>query len=144
VGTHKDSTLAVTLIRPASNLRGGANRIAQEMAKKLERGRIELGKRVTKIAPIKDGDAPVRRLAVHVEGELAPRTQYGHVISTLPLGCLRMVDLEECKLAYALKEALRCVQYGVSVKIGIQFKTRWWEQDGPNMGHEGGVSSTDR
>jgi len=69
---------------------------------------------------------------------------YNHVISTMPLGCLRMVDLDDCRLSLALKDALRAIQYGASVKIGIQFHSRWWEEDKLHMKHKGGVSTTDR
>ena len=121
--------------------RGGANRIAQAMREQLLSDSILLGKRVTKIAPVKHHptDVEAYALEVHVENDKDVR-RYSYVISTVPLGCLRMIDLDECKLSYALREALRSLQYGPSVKIGMRFTHRWWEQ----LGHYGGVSSTDR
>ena len=108
----------------------------------LPEGKIKQGKRVTKIVPVnvkKDDILKASSLNVYVEGQTDPH-QYSHVISTIPLGCLRMVDLDRCKLSYALREALRSLQYGPSVKIGMRFRRRWWE----DLGHKGGVSSTDR
>lgn len=116
--------------------RGGANRIAQAMKDKLRARPIHQDHWVTKIAPIKDGKDTV--LSVSIRGK-APR-KYAHVISTVPLGAVRMIDLDKCKLSYALTEALRTLQYGPSTKVGIRFKSRWWEQ----RGHRGGVSYTDR
>jgi monoamine oxidase len=110
------------------------------MAANLTPGRVWQGKRVTKVAPSKSSDDEHRQgLNVSVEGELKPRF-YTHVISTVPLACLRMVDMEECKLSYALREALRGLHYKPSVKVGIRFQRRWWEED---LGHFGGVSKTD-
>lgn len=103
--------------------------------------KVQTGKRVTAISPAAY-DKEVKRsrkLAVQVACEDKPR-EYSHVISTVPLGCLRTIDLDKCKLSYPLREALRSLQYGPSVKIGMKFSSRWWEK----AGHFGGVSSTDR
>lgn len=65
---------------------------------------------------------------------------YSNVISTLPLSVLRTVNLDGIYLSVGQKNALRELQYHPSVKIGIQFKTAWWER----MGIIGGQSYTDR
>lgn len=115
--------------------RGGANRIAQVMKGRLPAGSIHQNHWVTKIAPVEDGKETV--LSVSILGE-EPR-EYAHVISTVPLGAVRMIDLDERNLSYALTEALRTLQYGPSTKVGVRFKSRWWEE----CGRVGGVSSTD-
>ena len=68
--------------------------------------------------------------------------EFSHVISTIPFSALRSVDISRCNLNYTQKMALRCLNYGPSVKVGIKFKTRWWQTDefGKQMG---GQSSMD-
>jgi monoamine oxidase len=69
---------------------------------------------------------------------------YSHVISTLPFSCLRCVDLTGSNLDYKQKAALRCLNYGAGIKVGIKFKTRWWQDRELFPPQVGGVSSTDR
>jgi len=52
------------------------------------------------------------------------------------------MDLDGCKLDYAQKMALRSLNYGPAVKVGIKFKTRWWQD--PSFQEQGGLSLTDR
>lgn len=75
---------------------------------------------------------------------------YDHVINTATLPCLRAMDITSAKLSPAQSTALRELQYGPSTKIGVEFKTAWWEDActmkkygkyGPIVG---GQSSTDR
>ncbi|KAJ3505377.1 hypothetical protein NLJ89_g7452 [Agrocybe chaxingu] len=66
--------------------------------------------------------------------------KYSQVISTMSFGCLRMVDLEHLYLSYGQRNAIRQLTYTPSIKIGLQFKTAWWEK----LGIVGGQSSTDR
>lgn len=116
---------------------GGTERLIPAMLAKLPNPTIFLNSRVVKISrPTTDG--PV---SVWVNGQSNPR-QYSHVICTIPLGCLRTVDLTEADLNYQQKTAIRCCHYDSSVKVGIKFKTRWW-QAGENP-VVGGSSSTDR
>jgi monoamine oxidase len=112
------------------------------MAKMLPPKKVLQNKRVVKIAPtLKEATNEVHKMRVSVEGETAER-HFEHVISTIPLGALRMVDLDECQLSYQLRESIRSLQYGASVKIGIRFTHRWWEEG--EHPHKGGVSTTDR
>lgn len=108
------------------------------MREKLRKGPIRFKFCVSKVAPVRDsrGVTTSLKVTVHNQGT----TDYGHVISSIPLGAVRMVDLDECNLSYALSEALRALGYGPSTKVGMRFKTRWWEK----LGHVGGVSKTDR
>ena len=45
-------------------------------------------------------------------------------------------------MTYIQRQAIRTLNYGPAVKVGIRFKTRWWEQGGLNQ--RGGSSYTDR
>ncbi len=82
-----------------------------------------------------------RSLAVTVDGDRIPRV-YAHVISTIPLGMMRLVDTRACGFSYALKEAIRTLRYDASVKVAIKFTKRWWEEAPYNQ--KGGQSKTDR
>jgi hypothetical protein len=66
--------------------------------------------------------------------------KYSQVISTMSFGCLRMVDLDQLYLSFGQRNAIRQLTYTPSVKIGLQFKTAWWEK----LDIVGGQSSTDR
>ncbi|QRV82394.1 Flavin containing amine oxidoreductase [Ceratobasidium sp. AG-Ba] len=67
---------------------------------------------------------------------------YSHVIFAIPPPCLRMIDLDTCELDYAQRTAMRSLQLAPSSKIGMKFKTAWWQTLNDN--HVGGQSTTDR
>ena len=73
--------------------------------------------------------------------------QYSHVISTVPLPVLRTMDLSDSNLNLYQQNALRQLQYGPSIKIGIQFKSAWWtygkDKFESPIGIIGGQSYTD-
>lgn len=72
---------------------------------------------------------------------------YSHVISTLLMPNLRIIDLTGSKLDVVQANALRGSDYGASVKIGIRFSEAWWttgqDRDGNNFDIVGGQSFTD-
>ncbi|KAF5325025.1 hypothetical protein D9619_010096 [Psilocybe cf. subviscida] len=117
---------------------GGSDHIPRRMVEGLKVKPI-LHKQVVKLVDTgKD-------IEVTVAGEQEPRI-YSQVISTVTLGCLSGIDVEKCGLSYSQKLAVRSLQMMASTKIGIKFKTRWW-QDPDVMGKDttimGGQSSTD-
>jgi hypothetical protein len=59
---------------------------------------------------------------VSVRGESILRT-YLHVISTIPLPCLRVMELGDAGLSVIQKNALRKLQYGPSIKVGMRFRS---------------------
>ncbi|KAF8147675.1 flavin-containing amine oxidoreductase-domain containing protein [Crassisporium funariophilum] len=72
---------------------------------------------------------------------------YSHVISTLPLPVLRTIDLTESKLDILQTNALRALEYGPSIKVGIRFTDSWWttgvDKEGTPFNIVGGQSYTD-
>jgi len=102
-----------------------------------------LNRRVTAIAVDNPtSNNPNMKISVQGHPEYDEKI-YSHVICTAPLSCMRVMDLDQAGLDYAQNQALRCLGYGASIKVGIKFKTRWWEETStPAM--LGGVSSTDR
>ncbi|KAI9895059.1 MAG: hypothetical protein M1814_000284 [Vezdaea aestivalis] len=54
-------------------------------------------------------------------------SEFDHVISTVPLGALQMIDTSDLDIPFEQVSAIRTVNYDAAVKVGMQFKTRWWE-----------------
>lgn len=73
--------------------------------------------------------------------------EFGHVISTIPLPVLRSIDLKKANLNLMQANAIRQLNYGPSVKIGMQFRTAWWttanDKDGQPLNIIGGQTYTD-
>lgn len=59
---------------------------------------------------------------------------FRHVISTIPLPVLRTVDLSQANLSPMQSNALRELNYGPAIKVGIQFRTGWWTTKVNNKG----------
>ena len=121
-------------------LLGGTHVLGDAMYATLDPADVKFNKRVTGIALAADNSSVV----VNVDGE--PATTYSQVISTMSLGCLQTVDLTGAALSYEQKTSIRCAHYADSTKVGIKWKTRWWElPNGPIKGPiKGGQSYTDR
>ncbi|TDZ99586.1 putative bifunctional amine oxidase [Colletotrichum sidae] len=94
-----------------------------------------LRNRVTDIRKKSDGTLKVLVNGTH-------EYEYAHVISTVPLGALQVINTTELDLNYFQNTAIRTLNYDPSTKIGFKFKTRWWEHlaTGPFVG---GQSFTD-
>jgi monoamine oxidase len=94
--------------------------------------RILLGTRVTSISYI-DKTRPTSGLRVNavVSGgsEWYYEGDFGAVICTTPVSTLNLIDLTNCGINenYAQYSAIRELQYGPAIKVGIQFSTNWWE-----------------
>jgi len=97
-------------------------------------GFIQFNKRITSISQV-----DTTGMKVSVRGESVPRT-YSHVISSIPLPGLRTIDLSGAGLSVMQSTALRKLQYGPLVKIGMRFKSAWWTE---KFGIVGGQSYTD-
>ena len=104
-----------------------------------------LSKRVTAIQPTGASQPMTVSYVDYTPGQLQapPQTStFDYVISTMPLSSLRYVDLELCNLSYLQKESMRTLRYDSSCKVGIKFKTRWWQSlQTPIVG---GQTNTDR
>jgi monoamine oxidase len=80
------------------------------------------------------------KIQVSVAGCTQPY-QFQHVITTIAIPALRILDLDDCELGFEQRAAMRQLQVESSVKIGIQFTDAWWTND---LGIKGGFSFTDR
>jgi monoamine oxidase len=100
---------------------------------------------VSSISKVTDEEGTHMEVTVPGLASLQPLllpTKYSHVVSTVSLSCLRTINLARCELDYSQKTALRSLRYGTGVKVGIKFKTRWWQ--GEPTTKQGGSSKTDR
>ncbi|KZT70525.1 amine oxidase [Daedalea quercina L-15889] len=136
---------------------GGAQTIAEKMASLLPvKRRPILNSRVNaiKVRDFKSQDWARAKVEVSFVDSASKPRSYGHVISTVPLPCLRTMDLSGAWLTPSHNTALRALRYGPAVKIGVKFKTSWWtdanlmakyQQQQYQFGHiVGGQSYTDR
>jgi len=124
---------------------GGSNQIAQCMAKYIRRNKpdvIQLRSSVTSIGlnPFSEGlDVVTNHADCH---------NFSHVICTIPLPVLRVIDLSNAKLTTMQSNALRMLNYTQAVKVGLQFKTAWWttgtDKAGRRLNIVGGQTYTDR
>ena len=66
---------------------------------------------------------------------------FSHVINTASLGALQGMDLTDLDLGFDFTSAVRMINYDDAMKVGIKFKTRWWQ----NLSQPifGGQSTTD-
>ncbi|KJZ72746.1 hypothetical protein HIM_07821 [Hirsutella minnesotensis 3608] len=113
---------------------GGMDRIVEGISKIINKP-AETGKRVTAIKPAENNDLKV------IVNKNEARV-YSHVINTASLGAMQVMNMHELNLDYRKKLAIRKLQYDPAGKIGMKFKTRWWENLHTG-GFQGGQSFSD-
>lgn len=101
-------------------INGGMDRITYGMEQIISSKPI-LNSPVTAIKPASGG-----QLSLEIDNGNGKERTYAHVISTIPLGALQIVDLTELDLNYGQRHAIRKLNYDPALKIGIKFKTRWY------------------
>ena len=52
--------------------------------------------------------------------------KYDHIINTVPLGAMQMMDMSGLNLSYKQSSAIRMINYDPAVKVGMKFKSRWF------------------
>ena len=82
-------------------------------------------------------------MSISINGTPSPQL-YSAVISTVPLPRLSLMDLTGVNINsnYGQWSAIRELQYGPSIKVGIRFTAPWWETELEKPIH-GGQSFTD-
>ena len=119
-----------TLFQPV----GGMDMIAKAFGRELG-GLIELNAKVTAIRQDADG-VTVSYQDSKTDGN--PRTASAQwCICTIPLSILSQIKIN---VSAAMANAIDAVPYDAALKIGLQFKRRFWEEDD---GIYGGISYTD-
>jgi monoamine oxidase len=119
-----------TLLQPV----GGMDRIVQALYTQVA-SVVQFGQRVTAIAQDSSG---VRVQVVDAAAGGAPRVVAADwCVCTLPLSVLGQLDVQ---VGPAMRAAIEAVPYEAAVKVGLQFRRRFWEQDDRIYG---GISFTD-
>jgi monoamine oxidase len=129
-------------------LSGGSVQIANTVHRYLESRTSDVftfNKRVTGIKAVKNNSGAT--IGIDVTTDHYETERFSHVISSIPLPVLRTIDLTEAGLTPMQSNALRQLNYGPSVKIGMQFRTAWWttgkDKDGRRLNIVGGQTYTD-
>ncbi|KDQ16658.1 hypothetical protein BOTBODRAFT_172778 [Botryobasidium botryosum FD-172 SS1] len=121
-------------------VKGGSQVIPQEMLARLET-KPTFSSRAIKITPTQD-DRPIRVTTTNHKVASGPQHRdFDYAISTMSMAATRLVDLDDVNLTYAQRESMRSLTYDTAIKIGLKFKTRWWQD---RFGIKGGTTITDR
>jgi hypothetical protein len=66
---------------------------------------------------------PFMKVSVSGKGE----EYFSHVVSTVSFANLSTIDTDQVSMTYKQRQAISTLNYSPAVKVGIKFKTRWWE-----------------
>jgi len=132
---------------------GGAQEIARKMAVKAKK-RVEFNTKVQSI----DAQVPLRAergankfTSIKIKATRTdPKTnkvetkdrEYFAIFNSTTLAALQRMELRDAGLSYGTKQAIRALGYGASSKVGMKFRTAWWQKPPFNI-TKGGVSRTD-
>jgi monoamine oxidase len=109
----------------------------EQVAKGFERGAGHLVRLNSKVTSIKQSDKGVTAEYIDTKTGQKLTASADYCICTIPLPILAQIDMN---VGAPLAAAIRSIPYSTSVKAGLQFKRRFWEQDEQIYG---GITSTD-
>ncbi len=112
---------------------GGMDQIAQAIYRQVA-DLVQFNAKVTKI---EQGERGVTVSYTDGSGNNLQQAKADWCVCTIPLSILSQIEVSA---SAAMQEAIQAVPYEASVKIGLQFKRRFWEQDESIYG---GISYTD-
>jgi monoamine oxidase len=112
---------------------GGMDQIAQAIYRQVP-DLVQFGARVTTIDQNETG---VTVTYTDTKGGATRRAKADWCVCAIPLTVLSQIDI---KVGAPMKAAIDAVPYNSSVKIGLQFKRRFWEEDDQIYG---GITYTD-
>ena len=129
LGVALDYDYQTTLFQPV----GGMDRIAQAFAREVG-GLVRLGAKVT---AIRQDDAGVSVVWQDTTTQAVQQTRADWCLCTIPLSILSQIEMN---VGAPMAAAIAAVPYAAAVKIGLQFRRRFWESDEAIYG---GISYTD-
>jgi len=129
LGSHLTNEHQQAIFQPV----GGMDQIAVGFERAVG-SMVRLNSKVTAIHQ-DDGGVTVEYLDTVAGDRLTARADY--CICTIPLSILAQIPLN---VGGPMALAIRAVPYGPSVKVGLEFKRRFWEQDEQIYG---GITTTD-
>lgn len=130
VAQHMQLDHQTTMFQPV----GGMGKIGEAFGAQVE-GLVNYGAKVTKIN--QSGGAVTVDYLDLASGETRT-TRADYCVCTIPLGILSQLDVD---VSAGMAAAIAAVPYSNSVKIGLEMKRRFWEQDEAIYG---GISFTDQ
>ncbi|EXA33108.1 hypothetical protein FOVG_15711 [Fusarium oxysporum f. sp. pisi HDV247] len=68
--------------------------------------------------------------------------KYFAISNSTTLGALQRMELSDAGLSWGTKQTNRALGYGASAKVGMKFRTAWWQTEPFNI-DKGGISRTD-
>ena len=129
LGVALDVDYQTTLFQPV----GGMDAIARGFAREVG----DLIRFNSKVTAIRQDGAGVRVAYRDTQTGQAAEARADWCLCTIPLSVLGQIDVD---VGPAMTEAIRAVPYSPSVKIGLQFRRRFWEEDEAIYG---GITYTD-
>ncbi|PZN94103.1 MAG: flavin monoamine oxidase [Alphaproteobacteria bacterium] len=127
---HMGHERQTTMFQPV----GGMGMIGQAFARQVE-GKIRYGAKVTKID--QSGGA-VTVTWTDVASGAVETAKADYCVCTIPLGILSQIDVD---VSPGMRAAIAAVPYSNSVKVGLEMKSRFWEDEDAIYG---GISFTDQ
>jgi monoamine oxidase len=113
-----DYDYQTTLFQPV----GGMDRIAQAFAREVG----DLVRLRAKVTAIRQDYAGVSAVWHDTETQVAQETRADWCVYTIPLSVLSQIEMN---VGTAMATAIDAVPYAAAVKIGLQFRRRFWESD---------------
>ena len=129
LGVALDYDYQTTLFQPV----GGMDRIAQAFNREVG----DLVQLHAKVTAIRQDDTGVSVVWQDTETQTERQTRADWCLCTIPLSILSQIEMN---VGAPMAAAIAAVPYAASVKIGLQFRRRFWESD---EGIYGGISYTD-
>jgi len=130
IAQHFEDDHQTTMFQPV----GGMGMIGKAFGRQVE-GKVRYGAKVTKID--QSGGA-VTVTYTDLASNSVQTAKADYCVCTIPLGILSQIDLDA---STGMKAAIAAVPYSNSVKIGLEMRSRFWEDDEAVYG---GISFTDR
>lgn len=130
ISQHMQMDHQTTMFQPV----GGMGKIGEAFGRQVD-GLVKYGAKVTKID--QSGGAVTVDYVDLASGETRT-TKADYCVCTIPLGILSQLDVD---VSAGMKAAIAAVPYSNSVKIGLEMKRRFWEEDEAIYG---GISFTDQ
>ena len=112
---------------------GGMDGIAMALYREVK----DLVQLNSKVIKIDQSDRGVTVTYVPTQGGVSHQLKADWCVCTIPLSILSEIDI---KVQQPMHDAIEAVPYGPSVKVGLQFQRRFWEQDERIYG---GITFTD-
>ena len=109
----------------------------EQVAKGFGRAVGHLVRLNSKVTSIQQGETGVKVDYVDTKSGAKMSASADYCICTIPLPILAQIDMN---VGAELAAAIRAVPYSTSVKVGLEFKRRFWEQDDMIYG---GITATD-